>query len=277
MDETLIQKLRALWGAHADGPLKDILHAALEIAREPREPDNPLTERDELKRAAYLLRGTYGEKGLQRAADISERLQTPFARRVEKMLEWMVRSEERQIELDRYGILDTAPEPPFDDIAFIAAHALDAPFAAINLIDGERQWSKAMVGGTERETPVEESACGSVLGVEEVVIIPDMREDGRTSHLRAVTTDGMRFYASAPIKSQNGVILGRLCVVDYQTRSDLEPGQAEVLFGLARQVTAQLELRRLLVKNSEPTGDHSNIDKRLADGKSAKMEEDIGG
>ena len=44
---------------------------------------------------------------------------------------------ERVAALESYAILDTPAEADFDDIALLAAHALDAPIAVINLIAGQ--------------------------------------------------------------------------------------------------------------------------------------------
>jgi len=40
--------------------------------------------------------------------------------------------------LRRYRVLDTPPEPVFDRVAAVAAHALRAPIALISLVDEAR-------------------------------------------------------------------------------------------------------------------------------------------
>ena len=54
-------------------------------------------------------------------------------------------------------------ETVFDDIALLAAHALDAPIAVINLIASDRQWFKAQVGLGVREMPLDVSICADLL------------------------------------------------------------------------------------------------------------------
>ncbi|GGD69762.1 hypothetical protein BG57_30745 [Caballeronia grimmiae] len=43
-------------------------------------------------------------------------------------------------------LLDTAPEPFFDDITRLAAEMFEVPIAMVTLVDEERQWFKSRVG-----------------------------------------------------------------------------------------------------------------------------------
>ena len=55
--------------------------------------------------------------------------------------------EARRIEaLHRLELLDTPDDADYDRIVHLASTMLDAPIALINLIDVDRQWSKARVG-----------------------------------------------------------------------------------------------------------------------------------
>lgn len=58
-----------------------------------------------------------------------------------------------------YRILDTPPEPAFNDLAVLAARVCDAPMALVSLIDRDRQWFKAKVGIDTAETPRKASFC----------------------------------------------------------------------------------------------------------------------
>ena len=57
-----------------------------------------------------------------------------------------LRETDRIAALRRYQILDTARESDFDDVVKLAAEALGAPIAVVNLIADDRQWFKAEVG-----------------------------------------------------------------------------------------------------------------------------------
>jgi hypothetical protein len=61
---------------------------------------------------------------------------------------------ERLAALHSFEILDTPPEPDFDDLVQLIAQICEAPRAAINLVGSERQWFKAEIGLGIRETPI---------------------------------------------------------------------------------------------------------------------------
>ena len=58
----------------------------------------------------------------------------------------LTRDPDRLRALDAYGILDTPPEPGFDDIVVLARNACAVPVALVGLVTGDRQWFKERVG-----------------------------------------------------------------------------------------------------------------------------------
>jgi two-component sensor histidine kinase len=155
---------------------------------------------------------------------------------------------ERIAALKSYDILDTPPEPDFDDVVRLVAQVCEAPRAAINLIDDHRQWFKAEVGLGMRETPLDVSICAEVILQPGLTVIPDVRKDPRFASNPLVTGEPhIRFYAGVLLETSNGLPLGTLCVLDDDVRGLSEP-QAFALQTLARQVMALLELRRALVQ-----------------------------
>jgi two-component sensor histidine kinase len=153
---------------------------------------------------------------------------------------------QRLAELDSFEILDTPPEPDFDDLVLLIAQICEAPRAAINLIGSDRQWFKAEVGLGLRETSLDISICAQILLQPGLTIIPDVRSDARSSSNPLVIGDPhIRFYAGVLLETSEGIPLGTLCVLDDDVR-DLSPTQAFALTTIARQVMALLELRRAL-------------------------------
>jgi diguanylate cyclase (GGDEF)-like protein len=147
--------------------------------------------------------------------------------------------------LYRYRILDTDKEKSFEDLVTIAKAVCGASMAAVTLIDAERQWFKAIHGNEVQELPRSDSMCGhAILQPEQVMVVEDMRDDVRFHDNPLVTgVPHVRFYAGAPLVSNDGYALGTLCVFDPEPHR-LDPEQADALAALSRQVMLVMELRR---------------------------------
>lgn len=148
--------------------------------------------------------------------------------------------------LRSYEVIDTDPESEFDDIAQLAARLCDMPVALVNLVDTDHQFVKAAMGTDLRTMPLSQAICAHALLTEEFLEIPDTLADPRTADNPICCGDlNVRFYAGALLTSDNGLPLGALCVLDHRPR-ELTPMQRDALKVLARQVMAQLDLRRSL-------------------------------
>ena len=76
--------------------------------------------------------------------------------------------------LRRYRILDSLPEQAYDDIVALAREVCGTPQAVMTFVDEERQWFKASVGLSLRETPRSIAFCDHALLTPEV---PTVVED----------------------------------------------------------------------------------------------------
>jgi two-component sensor histidine kinase len=155
---------------------------------------------------------------------------------------------DRLAALHDYGILDTGREAVFDDFVLLAANICAAPIAVINLIDQDRQWFKAEIGLDVDETPLDLSICAHAILQPGLFVVPDTTQDPRFSQNPLVTGEPrLRFYAGALLRTEAGLPLGTLCVLDQAPRpGGLTTEQQRLLDALARQVMTQLELRRSL-------------------------------
>lgn len=145
--------------------------------------------------------------------------------------------------LEHYQVLDTKPELQFDRIVALAKRVLNVPIVMISLLDHERQWFKAREGLDLQELPRAQSFCDYAIRQRGVMMVEDATLDPRFHDSPLVTeVPFIRFYAGAPLITQNGLALGTLCVIDIVPRSF---GQAEldVLRDLAAVVMDELELR----------------------------------
>jgi signal transduction histidine kinase len=146
------------------------------------------------------------------------------------------------------AVLDTDPEPEFDDLTAMVAEACDAPVALFNLIDRDRQWSKARVGFATPELPRDVAFCPHALASSDLLVIPDARLDPRFADNPLVVGEPyVRFYAGAPLELAGGERVGVLCVLDGRPR-DLTGPQRTALRRFARQAVALLELRGALAR-----------------------------
>jgi PAS domain S-box-containing protein len=153
--------------------------------------------------------------------------------------------------LREYAILDTPPEPAYDELARLAAYVCNTTSAVITMIDEHRQWFKARVNVEAIETPRDIALCAHTILGQDVLIVPDALDDVRfATNPLVVGEPKIRFYAGAPLIMPNGQCIGSIAVFDLQPR-DLDTGQREALAAIAHQVVAQLELRRLLVEEKK--------------------------
>lgn len=147
-----------------------------------------------------------------------------------------------------YAILDTPRERDFDDVADLASAICGTPIAVVNLIGNGRQFFKAEVGLGVRETPLASSFCATAILEEDFLLVPDATKDPRFDCNPLVTeAPNLRFYAGALLKTEEGLPIGTVCVLDFQPRA-LSDLQQQTLRVLARQVMKQLELRRALLE-----------------------------
>ena len=144
-------------------------------------------------------------------------------------------------------ILDTPPDERFDAIALLATQITNTPVALITLVDAERQWFKARIGFEPAETPRDISFCAhAIAGDDGLMIVGDAHADERFAGNPLVVDDPfIRFYAGAPLVTQDGQRLGTLCVIDRKPRS-LDGEQCLALRALADQVVAKIELESAL-------------------------------
>lgn len=159
---------------------------------------------------------------------------------------------ERLESLYSYGVLDTAPEEPFDKIAKLASYICGTSIVAISLIDKDRQWFKSLFG-IEGLTEIkrEDSICTHAIKQEKVFIVPDAKADDRFKDNPYVQAEnGVRFYAGTSLITPDGHRIGTLCVMDKNPKN-LNADQIEALKTLSEQIIDLFELKKANKQLSE--------------------------
>jgi EAL domain-containing protein (putative c-di-GMP-specific phosphodiesterase class I) len=154
------------------------------------------------------------------------------------------------------GILDTPPEPSYDAITRLAAEYFRANSASIGFADESRVWIKSHWGPHIREVPRKNSIFDLVLANDGPVIASEFSELSLSEEkLPIFSLLGAGFFASVPVRSFDGKILGTLSIFAREARLGLAPDELHMLESLANMAASQLELRRLrksLTGNGSP-------------------------
>lgn len=148
-------------------------------------------------------------------------------------------------------VLDTESEPLFDALTRAAAAAAGTPVALVSLIDEQRQWFKSSVGFTAKQTSRDEAFCAYTILGDDLLEVPDAREDARFANNPLVTGDpAIRHYAGAPIMLDGDLCVGSLCVINYQP-GVLNDTQRAVLLALAAAAAQALDLRMVALQRQQ--------------------------
>lgn len=165
-----------------------------------------------------------------------------------------INEQERLEALRSFGVLDSEVDDDFNDLVEVASKVCGTPIALISLIDESRQWFKARVGLEVTETPRDQAFCAHAILGDDTMVVPDATTDERFRENPLVVEDpSIRFYAGAPLRTNEGHALGTLCVIDRSPRGEtgLDASQIAVLEALSRQAVRLLELRRMSAQLAE--------------------------
>ncbi len=147
--------------------------------------------------------------------------------------------------LAEFDILDTPEEEAFDRIARLTSQIFGVEIGIVSMIDGHRQWYKAVQGLPSKEASLEETFCRHTLLGEDVLVVPDATQDDRfRDNPHVLGGPRVRFYAGAPLRTLDGTNVGTLCAIGDQPRA-FTAREGNILRDLAGLVMRELELRKL--------------------------------
>lgn len=151
---------------------------------------------------------------------------------------------ERVRALQQLGVLNTNTSDYFDSVTALAKTLFDVSGAYISLLDSDRQWIKSAVGYCPPNTDRDKTFCQYTIAQASVLVIEDTLRDPRFAGNPLVAgPQGVRFYAGAPLVTQDGYAIGALCLIDQRTRA-LPASDQQRLATLAGLVMAHITLGR---------------------------------
>lgn len=153
-----------------------------------------------------------------------------------------------------YHIMDAGLEDHLNGLAHLASQICDTPISLINLAGEKHMVTKASEGWNIKELPRDVGLCSYTLQHGDIFEVPDVEEDQRFRNSPIVKANpDIQFYAGAPLRSEEGLPLGTISVMDTKPRQLSDP-QKENLQLLADEAMSRLdkyrESQKLEKKNS---------------------------
>ncbi len=159
---------------------------------------------------------------------------------------------ERSQALNRLHGLDLAANPAFERLIHLAVRVLNVPIVILSLVDGDEQQIIGAYGlpkSVKPRTTLPSNAafCSQVVMQSQPIIIEDVREHPRLAEMPFVQQISLVGYAGVPLRTNDGHVIGVLCVGDRKTRQWSENDIA-ILQDLSRSVMTETELSLQLIE-----------------------------
>lgn len=143
----------------------------------------------------------------------------------------------------------------------MAVRLFKMPVAIITLVDEQRQWFKSVCGLDLVETSRDVAFCAHSILQDEILVVPDATKDHRFADNPLVTGEpSFRFYAGAPLRAPNGMLLGTFCILDHVPHADFSEQDREGLIDLAAATVDQFIIEKSLGTNIGIVADQNKND-----------------
>ncbi|MET1086690.1 MAG: GAF domain-containing sensor histidine kinase [Arthrobacter sp.] len=182
----------------------------------------------------------------------------------------------RELGLREYGLIPAAGEPPalrdaqargaLDNLVRLAASLCGVPYSVVNIITPDHQLQIAASGIDPVVCAREDSMCSTVFLSGGTTVVRDASKDPRFAANPFVTGEigDVRFYASVPLETSSGLVLGSLCV--FSDRPELPTlEQISLVEVLARQVVELLELQHRTLQLNDALAELQRSNAMLAE------------
>ena len=144
--------------------------------------------------------------------------------------------------VNRFRSFDFDLNKNLEGILRLATDIYEAPVAFITLIDEHDQWFNVTRGYEVAHMPRETSFCTHAIEQNDAMVVPDALLDERFAANPLVRGAlNVRFYAGAPLSTNDGLNIGTLCVMDVEAKA-IPENKRQLLEILARQAMHLMEL-----------------------------------
>ncbi|WP_162340697.1 GAF domain-containing sensor histidine kinase [Cyclobacterium salsum] len=151
---------------------------------------------------------------------------------------------DRLLQLSDYDLDHIKLEDHVKDLAKLAAKVAGTNISLVNLIDAYTQWTVAGEGIPAMQMPREDSVCQYTIMGDKPFEIKDLTKDERFNKKLYVTDDpNLKYYWGVPLKSESGLNLGALCVVDTESKY-ISPEKVALLEIIANEIVNRLKLMK---------------------------------
>lgn len=157
----------------------------------------------------------------------------------------------------RFENIDFESDVELKEIVDMVSRICKTPVALITLVDEDTQWLKVRKGTEVKRMPKDMSFCAHAIDHDSVMVVPDASLDDRFVNNPIVANEpNIRFYAGAPLITNDGYRLGTLCVLDVKPHK-ISRNQLQMIKMLSKQAINIMELRvsyELLAHNHKKIG-----------------------
>ncbi len=146
-------------------------------------------------------------------------------------------------------VLEGDKRETLDALAKRAADVFNAGVAVISTIHQDREYFVGQSGkfpkaitdeaGTLLPMDRKHAVCNYVVGDDKPLVVPDIQRDPRFADNETIKQWGVRFYAGAPLRVADGLVIGALCILDPEPRT-LEGEEVALLETMAADVAGAI-------------------------------------
>lgn len=150
-----------------------------------------------------------------------------------------------------YGFLTPSSEAVYERITRLVAEIFNVPKAFISLIDAEYQWFHDNSGAPLTMTPREAAICNYIVETDTLLVIPDIQQHAQFAHLSGAGGSGVRFYAGVPLRTDENIVIGALCILSAEPREPLTEREVDRLKDFAAIIINEANLHRMARQRDE--------------------------